>query len=62
MEAWWVHLPSPLLPALLMLATRPRLAKLNAMRASDDLTEDQARQLQFETEQAYDEFHILLRG
>lgn len=32
------------------------------MRASDDLTEDQARQLQFETEQAYDEFHILLRG
>lgn len=37
-----------------------RLRKLNAMRASEELDEDQARQLSFELEQAYTSFMTFL--
>lgn len=37
-----------------------RIAKLMAMQASDELSEEEARQLTFDLEYAYSEFHAAL--
>ena len=41
---------------------RQWLITLNAMKASDEITEEQARQMLFEMEQSHTEFYRLLSG